>query len=366
MSATDEGYSFSISIEDFDKTVLPSQARTPGTDEFSEEVSRFFQKEFADFKGNVRIVVDAKNIRVSWHSDPNKPHPMQAVKQKLERGEFPEAIRLLETLRRYQPNDLFVVCNLGMAYTEIGQPEKAEQLLCHALEVDPDHVNARVALGVALVRQARHADAVPVFREAVRQDPSNLWAIRNLGGCLLHLKQIDEAEVCLRRAVELAPTDQQAIFGLAQLLHVKEEFKEADNHYLRAIQLDERSFVAELARKERTKLAQVSFRRKMPGDVRPDAVMYCLGAIQKFDKMSQPEVQKIGFEIAMLGQRGLDTNDPTQKYRLKSLPGDYSGVNLVSLMYVAFKIIAPEQDMGFDLSKEYELAKSMHRSGEKA
>ena len=94
--------------------------------------------------------------------------------------------------------------------------------------------------------------------------------------------------------------------------------------------------------------------------------MYCLGAIQKFDKMSQSEVQKIGFEIARLGQRGLDTNDPTQKYRLKSLPGDYSGVNLVSLMDVAFKIIAPEQDMGFDLSKEYELAKSMHKSGEKA
>ena len=64
--------------------------------------------------------------------------------------------------------------------------------------------------------------------------------------------------------------------------------------------------------------------------------MYCLGAIQKFEKMNPTEVQKIGFEIAMLGQRGLDTNDPTQKYRLKTLPGDYSGLNLVCLMYVAF------------------------------
>lgn len=363
MSSANEGYSFAISIDDFEKTVLPSNARTPGTDEFSEEVSRFFQKEFAAFKGNVRIVVDAQKIQVSWQSDPNKPHPMQAVKEKLERGELPEAIRLLEILRRYQPNDVFIVYNLGVALSEAGQFDKAEQHLRHAVDVAPNHVNARVALGVALVRQARHEDAVPFFREAVEQDPNNLWAIRNLGGCLLRLGQVALAEECLRRAVELDPTDQQAVLGCAQVLHVKGELKEADNLYLKVIELDERSSVAEVARKARTELAQISFRQKNPE--RPDAVMYCLGAIQKFEKMTPTEVQKIGFEIAMLGQRGLDTNDPAQKYRLKSLPGDYSGLNLVCLMYVAFKIIAPQENMGFDLSKEYEIALAMHSKGDK-
>ena len=364
MSAANEGYSFAISIDDFDETVLPSHARTPGTDEFSDEVSRFFQKEFAAFKGNVRIVVDAQQIEVGWQSDPNKPHPMQAVKEKLERGEFPEAIRLLEILRRYQPNDVFIVYNLGVALSEDGQFEKAEHHLRHAVDIAPNHANARVALGVALVRQARHEDAVPFFREAVEQDPTNLWAIRNLGGCLLRLGQVALAEECLRRAVELDPTDQQAVLGCAQVLHVKGELKEADNLYLKVIELDERSSVAEVARKARTELAQISFRKKNPE--RPDAVMYCLGAIQKFEKMNPTEVQKIGFEIAMLGQRGLDTNDPTPKYRLKSLPGDYSGLNLVCLMYVAFKIIAPQEDMGFDLSKEYGIALAMHSDGDEA
>src|SRR5439155_1647349 len=50
---------------------------------------------------------------------------------------------------------------------------------------------------------------------------------------------------------------------------------------------------------------------------------------------------------------GLDTNDPTQKYQLNTLPGNFSGLNLVCLMYVAFKSIAPEMDIGFDLAKEY-------------
>ena len=70
---------------------------------------------------------------------------------------------------------------------------------------------------------------------------------------------------------------------------------------------------------------------------------------------------RVAFEIAFMGRTGLDTNDPAQKYQLKNLPGNFSGLNLVCLMYVAFKSIAPETDIGFDLSKEYAAAKNLHR-----
>lgn len=52
---------------------------------------------------------------------------------------------------------------------------------------------------------------------------------------------------------------------------------------------------------------------------RPDAVMYCLSAIEKFEKMSEEEGKRIGFEITMKGRSGLDTNDPTPKYQIKFL-----------------------------------------------
>jgi Flp pilus assembly protein TadD len=364
MSDSDERYSFVISVDDFDKTVLPPHARIPGSDEFSHEVSQFFQKEFAAFKGRASILVDANNIEVSWQADPKRPLPMQLVKAKLERGEITEAIQLLEILRRYQPNDPVILYNLGMALSDAGQFDRAEQHLRHALEVDADHVNAQVALGVVLIRQDRNSEADPVLRVAVAQDPTNPWAHRNLGGCLLSLGQINEAEEHLRRAVELSPSDQQAVYGLAQVLQVKGEHKEADGLYAKVIVLDERSSVAGAARQERTKLAQKSFRAAMPGVERPDAVMYCLGALKKFEKMTFEEVKKIGFEIALLGQRGLDTNDATEKYSLKSLPGKFSGLHLVCLMYVAFQKVAPQHDLGFDLSKEFGLAKAIQRKGD--
>ena len=55
----------------------------------------------------------------------------------------------------------------------------------------------------------------------------------------------------------------------------------------------------------------------------------------------------------MLGMKGFDVNDSTQKYQLRSLPGRFSGLHMVCLMYAAFKIINPTADIGFDLANEY-------------
>jgi hypothetical protein len=93
---------------------------------------------------------------------------------------------------------------------------------------------------------------------------------------------------------------------------------------------------------------------------------HCLGALERFERMTPDEVQKIGFEIAILGMNGLDVNDSTPKYRLRTLPGEFTELHLVSIEYVAFKQVLPGQDIGFDLSNEYRMALEMHeqRSGD--
>jgi hypothetical protein len=147
---------------------------------------------------------------------------------------------------------------------------------------------------------------------------------------------------------------------LAEALSILGRHKEADETYQKTIDMNEFGKLADLAREARRKAAEETFKDRAGGALRPDAVMYCLSAIEKFEKMSEEEVKRIGFEIAMKGRSGFYTNDPTPKYQLKSLPGDFSGLNLVCYMYVAFQSIAPETDIGFDLSKEYAAAKSMH------
>ena len=84
--------------------------------------------------------------------------------------------------------------------------------------------------------------------------------------------------------------------------------------------------------------------------------MYCLGAMRRFRDIGPTKAKTVTFEIAMLGRNGLAINDSTQKYTLRSLPGKFSGLHLVSIMYVGMKAVAPDQDAGIDLSREYAAA----------
>jgi len=175
----------------------------------------------------------------------------------------------------------------------------------------------------------------------------------------MRLKRFPEAVKHLRIATELSSQDQQAWYGYGQALEAMNNVEEADPAYVRTIEIDEYSKIAELARTARSSIAKRTFRENAAGVIRMDAVMYCLGALEKFDSMSTDQVQKIGFEIAIVGTRGIDVNNPNSRYTLKSLPGQFSGLHLLSLQYVAFKKIAPDQNIGFDLSAEYSMALSL-------
>jgi len=97
-------------------------------------------------------------------------------------------------------------------------------------------------------------------------------------------------------------------------------------------------------------------REAVGGGIRPDAVMYCLGAVEKCDKLSHAEVQKIAMEIAAVGTKGINPNDSKRNYTLRTMPGEFTGLHLLCYMYVTWKKVAPQMDIGFDLHKEYQEA----------
>ena len=83
------------------------------------------------------------------------------------------------------------------------------------------------------------------------------------------------------------------------------------------------------------------FRDARGGTGRPDAVMCCLSALEHFDGLAQAAIQRIVFEITMLGTKGLNIDDPPPRYELRSLPDKFSGLQLVSLAMSVRKFTAP-------------------------
>jgi hypothetical protein len=121
------------------------------------------------------------------------------------------------------------------------------------------------------------------------------------------------------------------------------------------------SNLKELAKNGLRELATATLKSK---GFRIDSVMYMLSALKLFQKESASRVKEIAFEIALKGRGGLDINNPDKKYQINSLSGDFTGLQLVSYMYVGFKKIAPDQDIGIDLSQEYNMALKLFESKE--
>jgi hypothetical protein len=69
--------------------------------------------------------------------------------------------------------------------------------------------------------------------------------------------------------------------------------------------------------------------------------------MQRFADMPERQIMQIAGEIALVGNTGIDYTDAAKKYTLRFLPGEeFSGLQLLSLMYVGFKKVNPELDTG--------------------
>jgi 5-methylcytosine-specific restriction enzyme B len=77
----------------------------------------------------------------------------------------------------------------------------------------------------------------------------------------------------------------------------------------------------------------------------------------KIYKNDNPVVVKRAIRLSgILGNKGLDINDPSKKHEIQAWSGDFTGLHLISIMYAAFQRFAPDTDIGIDLSKEYRIA----------
>ena len=314
----------------------------------------YFVSQYATKGERAIVTVDDKDINVV--SLPSGIDPADFAQQLLQAGRIKEALPFLEAFVEMQKDDAEALYNLGIAYSELGRYEDAIMRLKKAVANDPSHSNAWVGIGLAYLRLRQSAKASEAFHQAIAIDPRNGYAHRNLGGLLSIDKDYKAALPHFREAHHQLPNDPQATYGLAHCLEQLEDFEEADKLYLDIIDRFPSSPVAEPARESRTRIAHKNLRANVPGGFRPDVVMYITGALDTFERVGPRKRQEIALEVALKGQSGLDINDPAQKYTLNTLPGSFSGLHLLAIMYAAFQQIDPTTNVGADFKTEYQLA----------
>ncbi|MDY7093135.1 MAG: tetratricopeptide repeat protein [Acidobacteriota bacterium] len=127
--------------------------------------------------------------------------------------------------------------NLGAAYTERGQPEKAVPLLEAAVATRPAYSEAHNNLGLAQLRRGQPEKAAASYRRALELEPRRTQVAINLGEALAAAGQLDEATAVLRRAVEEGG-GAQAHNNLGSTLAQSGNLAAALEQYRRALELD--------------------------------------------------------------------------------------------------------------------------------
>ena len=108
-----------------------------------------------------------------------------------------------------------------------GRVSDAERLLRRAVQIAPDDLSARNALGLCLLRLERPSEALEQFVALLKLNPSLPYAHVSHGNSLLALGAITEAEASFRRALALDANQGMALAGLAHIASNRGAYPEA-------------------------------------------------------------------------------------------------------------------------------------------
>ena len=185
--------------------------------------------------------------------DVNRANMHRRIAQaNLQRNAVELAIREYRAAVALNPADPELHFGLAEAYRRKGLLEDSEQSLLRALDLSPDHHDARLNLSVVYLQQQRWADAIrqtdvlvadPTFlrpsralvnrgwghyksgdleaaerdfREAMVTDPGNFHVHLNLGLVLSERSEVLDAMVQFEQAVEILKRRPPAAFGVAE------------------------------------------------------------------------------------------------------------------------------------------------------
>lgn len=291
--------------------------------------------------------------------------PQQGVEPKayllglLHHGYIEDALPGLEAMYG-MVDDPDICFNYGVALSELDRVEESLVPLNKCLNLDPGYDNAAIAIGVSLSKLERYDEAEVVLKAAAKIQPDNALIKQNLAATLARAGKYMEALPYFRQATSLAPDNPAALMGLAHCLNsIDAHRKEALKVYKDVVKRFPDSQFAETARQILNRAGQADLRKPVDDGLRPDAIEYMMGAMKRFAEIPREQVGRVTMEIARLGETGLEINNPSKRYSLTNLDGDFSGLQLLCYMHVGMALFDPRVDCGSGLQREYEIAKGM-------
>jgi len=147
----------------------------------------------------------------------------------LREGKYSTALRELLKAEALAPDDYFLQSDLGLAYLYKGDPDKAVYHFKKSLAIKNDYGPARNNLGNAYAAKKEWDKAIEQYEIVI----SNLlyatpqFPFSNLGFAYYYKKEYQRSEINFRKALEITPDFPRALYGLARTYIASEKTAQA-------------------------------------------------------------------------------------------------------------------------------------------
>lgn len=161
-------------------------------------------------------------------------------------GQLQAAEHLYEHVHQIVPGDVRLLLRLARVYEQSRRPDNALAAAERAVDVRPDYLPARRALGATLIRQQQFEQAVRLYEETLEMHPRHPAVLGDWGRLRLLQGDVDRAIALLGMAVAEDEQNPQLFSDYGIALSRSGQHDEAERQLRRAIALrpeDPRSYV---------------------------------------------------------------------------------------------------------------------------
>lgn len=140
---------------------------------------------------------------------------LQQAESLLRSERYQDVVELSQALLIEDPQDLDALATIGIAFTEMGEHEKALKALNYHNTLSGQNADVHEAKGCALYRLGDYEKAEKSFRRALALEPNHASALRNTGVLLVQQGEHQEGYAMLERSFALNREDYRTLYALA-------------------------------------------------------------------------------------------------------------------------------------------------------
>jgi len=155
----------------------------------------------------------------------------------LNQGRLPKARRIIEKARALAPDDPDLAFLEATVHQKAGQPAAQEKAMTEALELDPDHLEALVSMGVLAIAKGKVESALAFFERAAANPEAGGTVHINKANALIALERLDDAEAGLTSYLASTPDDAKALYTLGMVERRLAKLDDAQLHVEKALAL---------------------------------------------------------------------------------------------------------------------------------